>query len=135
MSIDQNKTTVREFWNDMNRGDLDAQLALCSDEVVFTVSGTTGASGVNDGKPAVRRHLENFASLVEPGARMDVRELIAEGDVVLCLSDGTMQGRTGKDYNNSYAFVFRFRGGMIDGITEYLDTVLVETALFNKELR
>ena len=134
MGIDHNKTTVREFWGAMNNGDLDAQLALCSEEVVFNVSGTTGASGLNEGKPAVRHHLQNFATLVQADAGMEVRELIAEGDIVVYLSEGTMQARTGMAYNNSYGFVFRFHDSLIFSVTEFLDTVLVETALFGKHV-
>lgn len=134
MNNEGKKATVNDFWEAMNRGDLDAQLALCTEQVTFTVSGTTGASGANEGKTAVRRHFQNFASLVEPGARMNVRELIAEGDVVLCLSDGAMRGRTGIPYNNTYAFVFRFQGDRVSSVTEFLDTALVETALFGKTL-
>ena len=83
-NLQSNKAAVRFFWDAMNRGDLNAQMALCAEGVIFTVSGTTGVSGVNDGKPAVRQHLEHFGSLVEPGARMEVRELVAENAVVVC---------------------------------------------------
>ena len=46
MSINDNKAAVRDFWSAMNKGDLDTQLRLCGEDVVFTVSGTTGASGI-----------------------------------------------------------------------------------------
>ena len=46
-----------------------------------------------------------------------------------------MRSRTGREYNNRYAFVFKFDGGKISSITEYLDTALVETALYDKEIR
>ena len=79
--------------------------------------------------------MERFGLLIEPGPRMNVVELIGEGDTVVCLSEGVMRSRTGREYNNRYAFVFKFDGRKISSITEYLDTVLVETALFNKEIR
>ena len=79
--------------------------------------------------------MERFGSLIEPGPRMNVVELIGESDTVVCLSEGVMRSRTGREYNNRYAFVFRFDGPKISSITEYLDTALVETALYNKEIR
>ena len=66
---------------------------------------------------------------------MSVVELIEEGDTVVCLSEGVMRSRTGREYNNRYAFIFKFDGGKISSITEYLDTALVETALYDKEIR
>lgn len=81
-------------------------------------------------------HFRRFGALVEPGALMEVEELVAEGETVVCLSRGRMRGaRMGLPYNNRYAFVFRFREGHIAGVTEYLDTALVETALLGKRLQ
>lgn len=134
MSIQEMKDMVRQFWGGMNNGDLESQLALCSQDVVFTVTGTTAVSGSNVGKDQVRAHLENFGSLIEPNPRMEIRQLIAEVDIIVCLSEGTMQAQTGRPYNNRYAFVFQFKDGKIASITEYLDTVLVETALFGKDI-
>ena len=65
---------------------------------------------------------------------MKIVELVGEGDTVVCLSEGVMRSRTGRQYNNRYSFVFKFDGPKIRSITEYLDTVLVETALFDKNI-
>ena len=46
-----------------------------------------------------------------------------------------MRGRTGREYDNRYVFVFRFEKGKITSVTEYLDTALVETALFGKKIQ
>ena len=135
MSTDDMKQRVQEFWDAFNREGSEAALALVSDDIVFTVTGATPVSGTYSGKDAVRGHFNRFAALVEPGARMRVSELMAEGDTVVCLSDGIMQAtRTGREYNNAYAFVFIFKGEEIVSVTEYLDTALVETALFGKSI-
>ncbi len=133
--MEGHKETVRKFWEGLNNGDLDSQLALLADGAVFTVTGATGVSGIHRGVDGVRAHLERFGSLIQPRPRMNVVELIGEGDTVVCLSEGVMRSRTGREYNNRYAFVFKFQGRKISSITEYLDTALVETALFNKEIR
>jgi len=134
MNSEEMKDVAKKFWGGMNKGDLESQLALCSDDVVFTVSGTTAVSGSNVGIEQVRAHFEHFGSLIEPSPLMEIRQLIAEGDTVVCLSEGTMRARTGRPYNNRYAFVFQFKEGKIASVTEYLDTVLVETALFGKDI-
>ena len=132
MTIDEMKQRVRDVWDAMNRGETEEMLGLASERLVFTVTRTTPVSGVYNGRDAVRGHLQRFGGLVEPGARMNVRELIAEGDRVVCLSSGEMRARTGRDYNNDYAF--EFEEGEIVRITEFLDTALVETSMFGKTI-
>ena len=133
MDIAENKQVVRDFWSAFNRGEVEKALALASEDVVFAVTGTTPVSDSYCGKAAVRGHFNRFGGLVDPDAEMIVGELIAEGDVVVCLARGIMRGAgTGAQYDNSYAFVFRFKGDRVAQITEYLDTALVETALFGR---
>jgi len=107
------KERVRQCWAAFAHGDLEGGLALLSDNIVFTISGTTLFSGVIVGKDALRAHLQRFGASLEPGAQMHVRERIAEGDVVVCLSEGTMRAKTGRDYNNTYAGV--------EGVSHVLD--------------
>ena len=136
MSIAANKQVVRDFWSAFNRGEVETALALTSENVVFAMTGTTPVSDSYRGKAAVRGHLKRFGELVDSDAAMIVEEMIAEGDVVVCLSRGKMRGaNTGARYDNSYVFVFRFAMERITQIAEYLDTVLVETALFGRSLR
>ena len=135
MGTDDQKDIVRKFWEGLDNGDLDSQLALLADDAVFTVTGTTGVSGVHRGLEGVRTHMERFGSLIEPGPRMNLVELIGEGDTVVCLSQAVMRSRTGREYNNRYAFVFKFDGPRISSITEYLDTALVEMALYEKVIQ
>ena len=134
MGMDDQKDIVRKFWEGLNIGALESQLALLADDAVFTVTGDTGVSGNHRGADGVRAHMERFGALIEPGPLMKIVELVGEGDTVVCLTEGVMPSRTGREYNNRYAFVFKFNGQKIRFITEYLDTVLVETALFNKEI-
>ena len=66
MKTDEMKDAVRKFWGGMNNSDLESQIALCSDGVVFTVTGTTAVSGSNVGIEQVRAHFDHFGSLIEP---------------------------------------------------------------------
>lgn len=134
MNMDEMKRKAMQFWEAFNRTDLEGALALLSENVVFTVSGTTPFSGTLEGKEKLRVHMQRFAAQLEPGAKMEARELIGEGNTVVALTEGTMRAKTGRDYNNKYAFVFRFADGEIVRVTEFLDTVLVETALCGKSI-
>ena len=126
------KTIVEKFWNCFNSGRSEDAVALMAVDAEFTVTGTTPVSGTKSGKTEIQSHFDRFGMLVEAGARMDVLELVGEGDRVVCLSKGTMRGRTGLDYNLRDAFVFEFENSLIQRVTEYLDTSAVETALFGK---
>ena len=134
MDRGQMKQQVTRFWDGFNKGDSEGALSLASQDIVFTVTGTATTSGTHRGKEALRGHLQRFADLVLPGGVMHVEELIAEGDTVVCLSRGVMRARTGREYNNRYAFVFRFSEEKIAAVTEYWDTVLAGTSLFGKSI-
>lgn len=134
MTIEEIKKKVAKFWEAFNNGDLDGQLALMSENATYTIMGNTPISGCKIGKNEIRRHFISFGKLIGPGAVMKTRRLIAESDIVVCLSEGNMFGRTGKIYNNQYVFVFQFANDEIIKITEYLDTELIETSIYGKSL-
>jgi ketosteroid isomerase-like protein len=55
--------------------------------------------------------------------------VFGDGDFVAMQAHGEARAKTGRPYNNTYCFVFRFRDGKIAEMTEYLDTELVTSAL------
>jgi ketosteroid isomerase-like protein len=134
VSLEEQKAIVEKFWDCFNSDRSQDAVALMAEDAEFIVTGTTPLSGTKSGSRAVQEHFDRFASFLEPGARMDVLNLVGEGGTVVCLSRGRMRGRTGLDYNLSYAFVFEFSDGLIRRVTEYLDTSAVETALFGKTI-
>jgi ketosteroid isomerase-like protein len=67
------------------------------------------------------------------GIKMDVIELIAEGDKVVARVKGSVEGKYGP-YNNTYCHVFTVRDGLIVENFEHMDTVLVERALYGRKL-
>jgi hypothetical protein len=64
---------------------------------------------------------------------VEIIELIAEGDKVVARAQGTVKGLYGP-YNNTYCYVFTVRGGQIVEDIEYLDTLLIERALYGRKL-
>jgi ketosteroid isomerase-like protein len=69
------------------------------------------------------------------GLALVCEETIAEGERVVALAGGKGTAKpSGEPYQNRYVFVYRVREGRIVEVSEYLDTALVETALYGKRL-
>jgi len=109
---------------------IDAILATMSDDVRWTLIGTTKFSGTMNGKQEIVEKLFKpiFAQLETPGSNV-IDNIIAEGDYVVVQQRGTgRRTKSGKDYNNTYSIVYKVGDGKIKEITEYCDTELVTSA-------
>ncbi len=109
---------------------IDAILATMSDDVRWTLIGTTKFSGTMNGKQEIVEKLFKpiFAQLETPGSNV-IDNIIAEGDYVVVQQRGTgRRTKSGKDYNNTYCIVYKVGDGKIKEITEYCDTELVTSA-------
>lgn len=79
MSTDQNKAVVRRFSEAFSRGDLDGCEACMAPEVVVHFPGMPGPLNLAAYREVGAAFLAAF-----PGLRLEVLELIAEGDKVMC---------------------------------------------------
>ena len=136
MSIEENKQLVRDFFGMRNRGDRKTSEVMVSDDVIWTLIGDTPVSGTFHGKRATMEGLTNkvLEKVENPDdIRMELIELIAEGDKVVARLQGSVPTINGP-YNNTYCHVFTIRDGQIVEDIEFLDTVLIEKVLFRKKL-
>ena len=136
MSIEDNKQVIRDFFAALTGGDMAGAMALCHDDVAWTIIGDTPVSKTFHGPRGVEDELmgEVFKVVdVDAGLSVEILELIAEGDKVVARAQGTITGNHGP-YNNTYCHVFTVRDGKIVEDIEYLDTVLIERALYGKKL-
>jgi uncharacterized protein len=127
MGAAENKEVVRQM---REAKGVDAILATMSDDVRWTLIGTTKFSGTMNGKQEIVEKLFKpiFAQLETPGSNV-IDNIIAEGDYVVVQQHGTgRRTKTGKDYNNTYCIVYKVLNGKIKEITEYCDTELVTSA-------
>ncbi len=99
----------------------------------YTVVGDTPASGTFTSLDDL---MVNFAAFVEhlQGIKLHIKELVAEGSTVVARAQGESTTKEGKEYNNSYVLFFRFEGDKIVEVTEFMDTVMVETVVYGKKL-
>ena len=127
MGAAENKEVVRKM---REAKGIDAILATMSDDVRWTLIGTTKFSGTMNGKQEIVEKLFKpiFAQLETPGSNV-IDNIIAEGDYVVVQQRGTgRRTKSGKDYNNTYCIVYKVDDGKIKEITEYCDTELVTSA-------
>ena len=102
-------------------------------DFLYTIIGTTPVSGTYRGAEelllGVGPFLDRLTSL-----RIEPRETFVAGDHVFVLAKGEGESQSGQPYHNQYCYVFRLRNGSIVEVQEFLDTALVETAVFGKAL-
>jgi uncharacterized protein len=130
MGTAENKEAVRQM---REAKGLDEMVAAMSDDVRWTIMGSTKYSHAMNGKKEIVDKLLHpiFAEMESMGSN-HVDNVIAEGDYVVVQQHATgRKTKTGNPYNNSYCLVYKVIGGKIKEITEYLDTELV-TAAFGR---
>lgn len=136
MSLEENKQVIRDFFDALTSGNMDGALALCHDDVEWTIIGDTPVSKTFHGHKGVAEDLMGEVAQAikeEDGLQVDIIEMIAEGDKVVCRAQGTITGNHGP-YNSTYCHVFTVRDGKIASDMEYLDTALIHMALYGKKL-
>ena len=117
-------------------------------KMTWTVPGKTCVSGTHSGLDAINNDFfgkcwstgDGRGSGVqgldeEYGLKLEVQNLVALEDgrvLVTCTSDA--RGRNGVPYNNGYCWIITVRNGRIVELHEWCDTMMFETAMFDKKL-
>jgi len=130
MSAAENKQLMQHIFDELGQGNSRPLVESMADDFCWTVTGSTKWSRTYKGKEAVLGEL--FATLRSRMAdriRTIAERFIAEDDVVVVEARGNNTTKSGKPYNNTYCFVFRLANGKLQEVTEYMDTLLVATAL------
>ena len=136
MSNEANKQVIRDFFAALSSGDMPRVRTLLHKEVAWTIIGDTPVSKTFRGVDGFEADLIGAVfKQIDPaaGVHVDIIEMIAEGDKVVVRAQGTIKGLYGP-YNNTYCHVFTVRGGQIVEDFEYLDTLLIERALYGRKL-
>lgn len=129
-TTDNNKQLVTRIFDELAKGNGEPFVEAWSDDLSWTVMGTTPWSRTYRGKEAVIKELVEplFAQFTDT-LTTTARRVIADGEYVVVEARGQATTRAGEAYNNRYCFVLRMADGKIRAITEYLDTALVERVL------
>jgi uncharacterized protein len=130
MNAAENKALMRDVFDELAEGNGRPFVDVLSDDVRWSVIGTTDWSGSWEGKASVRAKLldplfDQFATRYRSRA---VR-LIAEGDYVVIECRGDVVTKRGQPYRNTYCYVCRLGDGEVHELTEYCDTELLTKVL------
>jgi uncharacterized protein len=136
-STDESRRVIEGFYTAVAAGDMEAVVATFADDVEVEVMGRSPISGRHVGRDAF---LANAMGPVVEALDPDTVELAAtweifaaDGDRVVARMTGRAANKAGKRYDNSYCQLFRIRDGQIAEMYEYLDTALLDDAIFDQD--
>jgi len=123
MSQDQdNISIVTEFFEKFSSGDVEATMAMMSDDATWWVAGTMPISGTYD-KAQFTELLSGVLTTCKQPIKIDPRVFTAQDDRVAVEAESYTETNEGRIYNNEYHFLVRVRNGQIASVKEYLDTM------------
>jgi ketosteroid isomerase-like protein len=131
MSAQQNKQTLQTVFDELAQGNGQPFVDAMSDDVTWTITGTSPWSKTWRGKESLRRDLFRplFAQFTGP-YRNRASRFVAEGDIVVVECKGDVATMRGARYDNDYCYICRFDdAGKLIAITEYMDTALLDRVL------
>ena len=100
----------------------------------YTVIGTTKASRTYNGRQDLFDNLIPLLSTFVEPPKLAFDRPVVDGDRAVLLAKGGGRGPTGPYDQPYYAFVTRVRGDEFVEIIEFMDTTMLETAIFGKKL-
>ena len=124
-----NKVIVESVMGALGQGDPGPLLALLSPDVSYRIIGQTRFSGEFHGLEEFQRRVATVLGGELLSMRVEVTNVVAEGDFVVVQGRGDGVTTSGNRYANDYCWVYKLSGGRATEVTEYLDTEHV-TAVF-----
>jgi uncharacterized protein len=133
MDRDDCKSAVMKFFEGINVGDMEAAANAFAEDATFWVPGSLPFSGTLHGRKAIlEKNLLPSMKLSLPGTlKVEVRNIIAEGDLVAVEWVTSRKTISGRDYLNYFNGLFQVRDGKIQSLREYLDTQYAKEVLFS----
>jgi ketosteroid isomerase-like protein len=118
------KEVAREFFVRFSSGDISGAIDLLSDDATWWLPGKPGE------KPTAGPHTkEEIAELfrrmmdqLEEGLRIDIKNTLAERDMIAVEAESRGILTNGRYYNNEYLFLMRVTSERIVEVREYNDT-------------
>ena len=123
---EQNKDLVKTGYEAFAAGDAETLMNLFDDDIEWIQPGESAISGTYHGKGEVGDHMLRLA---EKNMTVKLERLIAEGDMVVALTEVTVDNETGHD-----ADVFTLRDGKAVRVQVHSDTALMERVYGKKQL-
>ena len=122
---------VQEFLDCLARADFDALFELVDPEVTWRIPGRDEFHHRDDVRKAV---FGRFPTLFDGPLRIELDEVVEDGEIVFARAHGGARIRGGGEYRNRYAFFCRIRDGKIVELEEFFDSARALTDLAGKKL-
>lgn len=125
----RNRETLERSFEAVGNGDVVAQLASCTDDVVLELPYADPPVHL-EGKDAIRAHVGPALDVFRFRLRITAVYDCADPDMLV--AEYTSEGRvttTGRDYRNVYVGLVRFRDGLICFQREYYNPLVAVRAL------
>jgi len=126
--------TVQTFTQRLAQGEFVKAFSMLGDAAPYTVIGTTSASRIYNGRDDVLKNLVPVLSTFQVAPSLTFDEPIISGNRAVILGGGSGIGPTGPYDQPHYAFVTRVGDGIFESITEFMDTAMLETAVFGMKV-
>ena len=134
MSAEANKQVVLSFFENFSAGKVDAALALMADTATWWVAGNPDKFALAGTKTKAQfvELAQGIGAAMPKGLRVTPKGITAEGDRVAVEAESYGETASGKIYNNLYHFLLEVRGGKIQAVREYLDTMHAKEVLVDQ---
>jgi hypothetical protein len=123
---EQNIEQVKKGYEAFSAGDLEALMSVLDDNIEWVQPGESAVSGTYHGKGELGQYLSRLA---EKSTTVKPSRFLADGDMVIVLSETTVGNETSQD-----ADVFTLRDGKIIRAHVYADTALMERVFGKKQV-
>ena len=123
---EQNIELVKKGYEAFTAGDIDSVMNLFDDNIEWVQPGESAISGTYHGKGELGQFL---ARLAEKSTTATPRQFVADGDIVIALTDVTVGDERGQD-----ADVFTLRDGKTVRVQVHTDTALMERIYGRKQV-
>lgn len=128
MTVEDNKRVVREFCDHFRKSNAEGLIDAMTDDATWWVNGKPHlfpSSGTKTKEEAAKM-FRNMLSAYTDGLDMRIVSIIGEGDIVAAETRSHAITKTGKVYENEYAFLFTIRDGKVAKVREYTDLLHVK---------
>ena len=131
--VTDTRIVVQRFVDHFLAGRIGEGLSILNEDGVFTIIGTTPASGVYRGRQDLLDRLQpSLQTFVAPSV-FTVSEIIVEKGRAVVLASSNGEGPYGPYMQLHYAFVTRVAGDGFAEVTELNGTVAIEKALYGRQ--
>jgi ketosteroid isomerase-like protein len=128
---ERNKQIVREILDEIGRGNLEKFRSAMANDIRYSIAGSSPFSGAHTREQWWNEVVKPLGEKLDGHIGIELKTIIAEGDLVFSQSQGAAKTKDGRPYNHLYAHLWRFKDGKIIEITEWLDTALT-SQIFGK---